>query len=91
MSPSSISFLFKDGSKWLKGGKGFYAALAIYGVPNGVGKVEQLVGKTWTMTECAPSFGPHRLQVNIWSAWFKSTTGSIFRVHGQAIWPIKEC
>jgi hypothetical protein len=69
MPPSAINFFFKDGSKWLKDGKGFAAFLAIYGVPKGISKVEQLVGTKWTPVSCAPSFrttGQHLVSYLAW-------------------------
>lgn len=41
-------FMFKDGSKWLPGGGGFFASLVVYDVSNGIGSVEQKVGGSWT-------------------------------------------
>jgi hypothetical protein len=39
--------MFKDGSKWMPNGKGFFASLVIYNVSNGIGLVQQKVGGTW--------------------------------------------
>jgi hypothetical protein len=40
-------FMWKDGSKWLSNGGGFWAALIIYNTANGIGKVEQQVGDSY--------------------------------------------
>jgi hypothetical protein len=39
--------MFKDGSKWLSGGKGFYSSLVVYDIDNGIGGVQQKVGNEW--------------------------------------------
>jgi hypothetical protein len=44
---SDLDFMWQDGSKWLKDGFGFWAALIIANVPNGISKVEQDVGGSW--------------------------------------------
>jgi hypothetical protein len=46
-----LKFMWKDGSKWVNGGYGFWASLIIYNVPNGIGSVQQKVGGAWK--ECA--------------------------------------
>ena len=43
-------FMWKDGSKWLDDGRGFWASLIIYNTAEGIGTVEQKVGNSW----CAP-------------------------------------
>jgi hypothetical protein len=39
--------MFKDGSKWLPNGQGFFASLVVYDVDNGIGGVQQKVGGEW--------------------------------------------
>jgi hypothetical protein len=40
-------FAWKDGTKWLPGGGGFYATLVIYNVDNGISDVKQNMGGGW--------------------------------------------
>jgi hypothetical protein len=44
---SEPKFMWKDGSKWLPGGGGFWATLIVYNTDNGIGSVEQKVGNSW--------------------------------------------
>jgi hypothetical protein len=39
--------MFKDGSKWMRNGGGFFASLVIYDIDNGIGGVQQKVGDVW--------------------------------------------
>ena len=50
-SMGDLGFMFASGSKWIKGGYGFWAALVVYNVPNGIGRVEQKVGDGWTSVD----------------------------------------
>jgi hypothetical protein len=38
---------WKDGSKWLADGRGFWAALIIYNTEAGISSVDQKVGESW--------------------------------------------
>ena len=40
-------FMWKQGSKWIKNGKGFYAAIVAYNTPNGIGAVQQKSCGKW--------------------------------------------
>lgn len=40
-------FMWKDGSKWLDNGRGFWASLIIYNTADGIGSVQQKVGNSW--------------------------------------------
>lgn len=42
-----LGFMVASGSKWIKGGYGFWVALIVYNVPNGIGGIEQRVGDSW--------------------------------------------
>lgn len=42
-----LKFMVASGSKWIKGGYGFWVSLIVYNVPNGIGGVEQRVGDGW--------------------------------------------
>lgn len=44
---SKPKFMWKDGSKWLNNGQGFWASLIVYNTANGIGSVEQKVGSSW--------------------------------------------
>lgn len=44
---SEPKFMWKDGSKWLPGGRGFWATLIVYNVDNGISSVEQKIGNQW--------------------------------------------
>jgi hypothetical protein len=45
---STLKFMWKDGSKWLKNGRGFFGGLIVYNVASGISRVEQDVSGTWT-------------------------------------------
>lgn len=43
--------MYKDGSKWLPDGRGFFVSLVIHNLHDGLRMVEQRVGNTWTQLE----------------------------------------
>ena len=56
-SSGGPKFMFKDGSKWLPNGQGFWASLLIYDVDAGIGKVMQKVGNTWEQLDNMSDIG----------------------------------
>jgi hypothetical protein len=52
-----LKFMWKDGSKWLKNGKGFWATLIVHNLTAGVGKVQQLVNGSWVTLDRLDALG----------------------------------
>jgi hypothetical protein len=57
---SELEFMWQDGSKWPKDNHGFWAALIIGNVPNGIGKVEQDIGGSWASCPRINQLGQQR-------------------------------
>jgi hypothetical protein len=54
---STLKFMWKDGSKWLKNGRGFFGGLIIYNLASGISRVEQDVSGTWTALKRTSALG----------------------------------
>jgi hypothetical protein len=54
---AGLKFMWKDGSKWLKNGQGFYATLIVRNMPAGIGSVQQLISDSWVTVNRLDALG----------------------------------